>query len=240
MITLDERTGSAELLRYFPADTVKLGRLSYGDASFLGKGQGDVPLLVGIERKTIGDLLNSMESGRLQGHQIPGLVASYNVVYLIVEGVCRNVEGEDDVMEQMSCGKWRAMRVTRKAFDSFLNTLEVLAHIIVRQTSNPKNTASLISNLYCWWQKGWDDHKGHLGFAMSLPPTAQLSKPSLLRRVVKELPGIGWERSKAVADYFGSIEAVVAATEKDWMNIDGIGKVLSKQLVKVIKGETNA
>lgn len=233
MITLDERTGSAELLTYFPKDAVKLGRLEFGDASFLGKGEGNTPLLIGIERKTLRDLAGSMESGRLQGHQLPGLVASYNVVYLVVEGISRS--GDRDVVEERAGGQWRSLGLTRKALDSFLNTLEVLAHVIVRQTTSPMNTAILILNLYRWWQKGWDEHKGHLGFALNLPPTLLLKKPSLIRRIAKELPGIGWERSIEIEKHFKTVQEMANADRFQWELIPGIGKGLSVQLSKVLK-----
>ncbi len=233
MIILDERTGSAELLPYFPKDTVKLGRLEYGDASFLGKGPDNLPFLIGAERKTLKDLAKSMETGRLQGHQLPGLLASYNVVYLIVEGICRT--GDDDRIEECSFNQWRSLGITDKALDFFINSLGVLAHVEIRQTTAPRRTAKLIHHIYQWWQKGWEEHKGHLGFALNLPPTLQLKKPSLLRRIAKELPGIGWERSKAVESYFGSIERMVMAKEEDWKEVKGIGNSLSKQLVNIMK-----
>jgi ERCC4-type nuclease len=197
-------------------------------------GQEDKPVLIGIERKTMRDLAGSMESGRLQGHQLPGLLASYNVVYLIVEGIVRS--NENGTIEEKAGGQWRSLGVNRKSFDSFLNTLEVLAHVIVRQTTWQKTTADLILHLYQWWQKGWDNHKGHLGFALSPPPTLQLHKPSLFRRIAKELPGIGWEKSKAVESYFGSVGAMVLATEDDWANIKGVSARMSTKIIKELKG----
>jgi len=237
MITLDERTGSAELLPYFAKDVIRLGRLEFGDASFLGMGQDNVPFLIGVERKTLNDLVQSMKSGRLQGHQLPGLLASYKVVYLVVEGITKNGENHD-VLEKS--GKfWRSLGVTRKALDSFLNTLEVLAHVIVRQTTSPMNTAILIHNLYLWWQKGWEEHKGHLGFALDLSPTLQLKKPSMLRRIAKELPGIGWERSLLIEKHFKTVQDMANADRFQWELIPGIGRGLSMQLSKVLKEGAN-
>lgn len=233
MITLDERTGSAELLNHFPKDVVKLGRLEFGDASFIGKGPGDRPLLIGVERKAMRDLIKSMETGRLQGHQLPGLLASYNIVYLVVEGITKS--NDSGTLEEWSRGSWKSLNIPYKALDFFLNTFAVLAHVIVCQTTSQRTTSELIYNRYQWWQKGWEEHKGHLGFALDLPPTLQLKKPSLLRRIAKELPGIGWERSLEIEKHFKTVQEMVMADRFQWELIPGIGKGLSAQLSKVLK-----
>ena len=90
MILLDDRTGSGELLPLFrPYDApVELARLDFGDACWLGNGATG-PELVGVERKTIHDLVSSMRSKRLSGYQLPGLLRTYDWVYLLVEGVWR-------------------------------------------------------------------------------------------------------------------------------------------------------
>ena len=71
------------------ADLIKdsiIVRMDYGDAMVTGNGPcGQVD--IGIERKRIGDLVNSITTGRLSGHQLPGLLAQYYKVYIIVEGM---------------------------------------------------------------------------------------------------------------------------------------------------------
>ena len=72
MITVDNRTGSIELLPLFPKNTAKPGYLAFADFAFTGRGYANgLPLLIGVERKTTTDLLSSMTTGRLSGYQIP-------------------------------------------------------------------------------------------------------------------------------------------------------------------------
>jgi excinuclease UvrABC nuclease subunit len=52
--------------------------------------------------------------------------------------------------------------------------------------------------------------------------------------VAAELPGIGWERAGAIALAFPTLRRIVAATEAEWLEVDGIGKKLAKQLVEVM------
>lgn len=233
MIILDDRTGSIELLQYFPPGSAKLGRLQFGDASFVGKGMDDIPVMVGVERKTLPDLVGSMESGRLSGHQLPGLLSSFNTVYLIVEGMARAHQGQVEIKQS---GIWRSLGISELALDSFLNTLEIMAGIVVRQTTTPQRTAYLINHLHHWWDKGWDKHRSHLEF-YEPRPTMSLTKPSLVRRVAKELPGIGWTRSGPVAEFFGTVQNMVTADRFKWMQIDGIGKSIAEGVVRAIRGD---
>jgi len=233
MITLDERTGSVNLLPFFPSGVARLGRLGFGDANFVGKGKDDMPVMVGVERKTISDLIGSLESGRFSGHQLPGLLASYNVIYLIVEGMSRVSR---DQVEVRQGGIWRSLGISELALDNFLNTLEVMAGVIVRQTTTPQRTAYLIYHLYQWWAKGWDKHKSHLMF-YSPRPVMSVTKPGLVRSVAKELPGIGWARSGPVAEHFATVRSLVLADPQEWEQIGGIGKGLAKRVVGAINGD---
>jgi DNA integrity scanning protein DisA with diadenylate cyclase activity len=61
------------------------------------------------------------------------------------------------------------------------------------------------------------------------PPSALLrpGKPSLLRRIAIELPNIGYERV-AIVEKFGTVRRMFEATEEEWRNLEGIGKVTAK------------
>jgi ERCC4-type nuclease len=89
VITIDRRTGSGELLPLFPKGVAELGCLEYGDFAWIGKGPEGLPLAIGVERKQIHDLVNSMASGRLQAHQLPGMINTYKISYLVIEGIWR-------------------------------------------------------------------------------------------------------------------------------------------------------
>ena len=75
MIWVDSRIGSKDLA----APLTRLGlpaeltTLPFGDIAFEGQGDDRGPLTVGIEFKVLTDLVQSLRSGRLVGHQVPGL-----------------------------------------------------------------------------------------------------------------------------------------------------------------------
>lgn len=238
MIFIDDREGSKEL-----ADLVTDGiltRLEFGDAFFTGCGpDGDVD--IGVERKTVGDLINSISTGRLSGHQIPGLIKTYYKVYLIVEGVNRAHPANGE-LEILKGSKWRNLDRGGRVFSyhamwGYLNTLEIMTGVIVRSTDSIKATATMIESMYRWWQKAWKSHKGHLQMHKEGPPTAlmRVGKPSLIRRIAAELPHIGWQRSLDVEKKFGSVEEMVMAGEEDWTSIEGIGKATAKQVMEALR-----
>ena len=84
MILIDSRTGSGELAPYISSPKL-VCHLDFADFSFSGNGpEGGVG--IGVERKGVMDLLQSMTSGRLVGHQLIGLQKEYDWTYLLVVG----------------------------------------------------------------------------------------------------------------------------------------------------------
>ena len=238
MIYLDNRIGSKELFPLLPKNSAQLTRLEFGDASFLGRGVDETPISIGIERKRLNDFLTSMATGRLSGHQIPGLKSSYDIVYLVLEGLWRP-DPQSGILEKPSARGWVTARLGGRTFMakeiwSYLNTLQILAGVHVWCSGTARSTAQWLVNLYHWWNsKPIDAHTSHLKPHVGC---AQLStkRPELVQRVAAELGGIGFGRSKAVAKRFGSLMELVLAAEEDWMGIEGIGKILAKRIIKEI------
>src|SRR5262245_5878451 len=90
MIRVDSRSGSGELSPYFEPYglVVEKTHLDYGDFDFEGSGPKGKCGVV-FERKRIEDLVDSMQTGRLSGHQLPGICENYDYGYLIIEGIWR-------------------------------------------------------------------------------------------------------------------------------------------------------
>jgi len=238
MIYIDNRIGSKDLLSLMPKNSAELTHLEYGDAAFMGRGPGDIPIPVGIERKRLNDMLTSMTTGRLSGHQIPGLVMCYDVVYLVVEGLWR-ANPQSGLLEKPGRKGWSPVRLGARQFMakelwSYLNTLQILAGVYVWRTGTARATAQWVTNLYHWWtSKPLDAHKSHMAKHV---PFAKLtrSKQPFVQRAAEQLASVGTVRAKAVADHFGSVLAMALAIESDWTAIDGIGKTLAKRIMEEI------
>jgi len=66
-----------------------------------------------------------------------------------------------------------------------------------------------------------------------------LRKPSLMRKVAAELPGIGWEKSKGIVAKFGSVANMTNASVADWEKVPGIGKSLAQSSVAALHSKYN-
>ena len=241
MITIDSRVGSKELVDHFAKGVSVLGHLEYADAAFTGV-KGSSVVSVGVERKALSDLLSSMQTGRLAGVQLNGLLACYDVVYLVVEGIYK-VDHSGRILIPRG-GSWQPFHLGRRQFtsrelDGFLNSLAIEAGFLVRETHTLHQTAMLIYNLYRWWQK--PSHHSLLAMHKHRFPDdgaggVILQPPSLARRIAAELPGIGWKRSLDVAKHFASVKAMVEADVGEWITIPGVGKKTAKKVVDDIRG----
>jgi ERCC4-type nuclease len=240
MLMVDGRVGSVEL--YLPLKRMLPGKvekfsLPAGDFTFDGNGPGDTIAAIGIERKRVSDLMNSIRSGRLSGEQLVAMSQVYQFVYLVVEGLYRPSE---DGFLQVFQGKrgWTDLVLGKQRFlyaelDGYLTTLELNAAVMVRRTASAHETCIQIVDLYRWWQKDWDRHHAHE--AIKHQEGVTQNRASLIRRVAAELPSVGWVRSGAVEKSFGSVKDMINAGEREWMGIEGIGKGIAKKVVGEIR-----
>lgn len=245
MIQIDSRVGSKELINLFPKGKAHLTHLTFGDFSFVGNGPGGMPLNIGIERKTIREVAGELSAGRLVGHQIPGLLATYQVVYLVVEGRWRG-DPRNGILQTRGYNKrggayWAdvengATRFVASAIRKYLVTLETMAGLHLRFTEDKKGTAEEVEALHSWWVgKEWDEHRAHM--AIQYPPVdiIMFRKPTVMEFMAACLPGIGWKRSKAVAAHFPSITDMLMASEKEWGQVEGIGKGIAHKITEVLQ-----
>ncbi len=239
MLLLDDRIGSKELDNVINVPHA-LVHLDYADACFAGNGPNNVSWNIGIERKTITDLLNSITTGRLVGHQLQGLLDQFDVIYLVVEGAWR-IGPKTGLIEIYRGKRWKAVgwnsqRFMGTAITSFLNSLAVMCNVHVWISQNKTQTGRWLSGIYKWWQKPWEAHKSLKHFHNVPAPVTKLCKPSRLQCVVKEFDGIGWEKAEDISKHFGTIIDFALTDEEELLKIQGIGKKLASKIVKDIRG----
>lgn len=256
MILVDRRTGSKEfapLLRK-QGVPVKVLELEAADFAFDGYGPGDQIITIGIERKTITDLIDSFKTGRLAKRQLPLMCDLYEHRYLLIEGVWRP-NPYSGVLEYQSAGKWRrlAFGTNRKGFAygvlaRYLTSMCRQADLYTVKTGGKMHTVYEILALYNWYQELWSDHTTvKSGYVKSDPPRARTGqdgrevitygKAPLVQRIAKEFASIGWELAGRAADVFTSVREMVNATKKDWQRIDGIGAKKAESIINEIEEE---
>jgi ERCC4-type nuclease len=241
VILVDDRKGSGEvapILRGLGVP-VKVVRMDSADFAFEGQGPKGA-CLVGVERKKVSELIQSIQSGRFEGEQLPKMVTTYEHSWLIVEGVFRP-NPQSGVLEEGVRGGWREIIQGRTGFafcqlDNFLTSMQARVHLMVKYANTVEDTAHIVKGMWQWYRKPWQQHKSGLVIYTPPPPAALWLKPSLVRRVATQLEGIGWEKSAAVAAKFSSVLDMIVATEAEWQTIPGIGKGLAARAVRQLLG----
>jgi len=233
---LDSRVGSVELTRHLKV-AHEVTQLKFGDIAFTGWGPEGEVWSIGIERKALRDLANSIQSGRLSGHQLIGLLDWYHVVYVVVEGTYRV---RNNVIEIPEGRHWRPLQGKLNPGHTFgyveianyLNTLAVITGVKIWFTESLEATATWVRHTYFWWQKRFEEHKAHLNFVIGpqMPRRMRLTRPTIEQCMFKELPGVGWEKASELVKAFPTIEELMAAGPKDLIKVPGIGKVLANSI----------
>ena len=241
-VLIDDRAGSKELVLHPPLNkTGELCRLEAGDAMIVGNGP-DGPLLIGVEVKSIFDLISSINTGRLQGTQIPGMLRDYDVSWLLHYGryrVCP-VTGALQILRKNN--SWVSHKIGERAvpygyLEKWLLTANALG-IHIKRVITEAEAAAWIGCLDRWWSKPWEKHRGMHSFDNSgdlglLPTMDPATK--LRAKVAAQLPGVGFKRAIDVAKHFGSVSAMIGASIKDWEEIPGVGRVIARAAWEAVR-----
>jgi len=219
----------------------------FTDACFSGVGAGGAPLLVAVERKKVPDVAACINDGRLLQQMRRVKDNNADVFVLIVEGDYRCGHGATNdgllITPHRPTGGLR-FRFTPiqppmlySRFEQYLFELDWLVGAVVRRSNDVGQTADIIRALYINFQTEPSHHQSlHTFYQEPLSPVL-LQKPSLVRRVAKELDGIGWGKSKTVDEHFSSVKAMCEADAGEWSKLPGIGKKTAKAVVEALRGE---
>lgn len=204
--------------------------------------------LVCVERKKTGDLCSCILDGRFLFQMQNCKEAGGDYLCLVLEGRYRR-NPEDGLLEvpvwgfnprtQKRAEVWEPVKPTMmfSRFSQYLLELQRDAGILAFHTENVRGTADVILALYQNFQTSPDQHQSLNQIFKPSTPSVQLVRPSLLRRVASELPGVGWQRSGVVSEHFASVKAMVDADWKEWASLEGIGKKTAQRVVKSLGGE---
>jgi len=256
VLMIDPRAGSKTLIapltrRKLPVESCKL---DYGDVAFMG----NLPkrkVMVGIEYKTITDLLACLQTKRYVGHQLPGMLENYGRVYLLIEGDFRPSPPQRDsaggILQVryhgfggwVSWGAGRGRRWQRpmmfRDLMSFLASMEE-AGVRVWQTPNKDATVEYIVSRYTWWSKKWEKHNSLKAIydgdrIYERDEVLQVRRAGFSRTVAAQLPGIGWKKSSRVIAAMPTMYHMATAAREEWEHVRGIGKTLSKRIYWAIR-----
>jgi DNA excision repair protein ERCC-4 len=179
--------------------TAEIGHLAVGDYLI------DDTLLV--ERKTYGDLVQSIIDGRLF-HQAHRLSVSGHPVLMILEG------NETDL--------WQS-KMAWESIQGALLTVTLFFHIPVLHTHSPKQTAQTF--LYAARQ-----HRSAASDVLARHGRRPKRKAALQSHILQGLPGIGPKRARELLAHFHTVEAVMKASPERLSEIHGIGPKVARRI----------
>jgi len=242
MILVDRRVGSKELLTPLQASgyDAEITELEYADIAFVGRGPNGSSLDIGVELKNLNDLVQSLRSGRLAGHQLPGLRATYEHAWLVVEGQWRTNDAGMVITYQGKQRGWVPLhgKMTASELEKQVLTLELCGGLHVRYTNSRRDSVRFMGTLYRWFTDvAADQHTSHL--ALHQQPT--LVPISDFRQTVCRFPGVGLKASLAVEVTFeSSLRDAVNADMHAWANIvvgeRRLGEKTAQRIVNFCEG----
>jgi len=245
MIYIDPATGSKELFPLFPCGRAVLTNLN-ADFGFFGNGESG-KILIGIERKSIitGDFFNSFTSGRLIGQQLPKMKDTFQVVYLLIEGRYRNIDGTLEVYIKR---RWQRIPLKNSfwRYDQFLGILESLRNftgIRLLFSENEFDSVNQILSMEKFWSKPFNDHQAYKAIYTGQKGLANFTTPFGMQLLCL-FPGIKFKTAKLIYDKFcpnGKAENLLAELlnfkEFRWRSIKGIGAQKVSKIKEFIKKE---
>lgn len=200
--------------------------LLFGDYQFLGGVPGGYGM-IGVERKTISDLISSIKDGRLAGRQIPGLAQTCQVYFLLVEGIWK--ENHRGYVSMLQGKNWIDFQMKANSLRGFLISASCLMGARIIRTQSRLDTSKTLDSLFNWFQKDWEDHRSAQVLAATPEgPAADLGVGlSLVGRMVSQIPGIGYEKALKVSQEFKTPKEMMDAKVTDWQGVPGIGRKLA-------------
>jgi hypothetical protein len=253
-ILIANDAGSKQLATIPPLDSISIllppGDLEAGDVCFTGRSHsGDV--LIGIEVKSISDLIDSISSGRLAATQIPKMHSTYDVSWLVYYGDYRYEPRTGSLQvrrrasspwENYSNGNGYGNRkpLSWSSLEAFLTSPGFTSfNIHVKHCLTIEDVAYWIACVHAVWQKDPSAHKSFRCFdtTRSMPsrPPGDLDRVThQIAWTASTLPSIRYERGVAAARHFMSLRAMFCADARAWCAVPGIGPTIADGAVRAI------
>jgi Fanconi anemia group M protein len=169
-----------------------------------------------VERKTVSDFLDTLTGGdRSMFEQVGDAARSYGRPVVIIEG--GDLYGQRNIHE--------------KAINGALASLSVDFGASVLRTGSESETADLLETIASREQDDGDREVSVHGEKQSKTLGEQQEY------VVTSVAEVGPVTARNLLEHFGSVEAVMTATDEQLQSVDGIGEVTAERIRAVVGSE---
>ena len=180
---------------------------------------------IGVQRKTVADLIASVPDGRL-GQQVTQMAATCLLSFVCLEGKPTwTNEGELH-------GQGYGMRVTKQGWNSVLLTVRSKGVQVVEVA----NLAGTIA--FCLELEAWAKKPGHSGLTgRSGPPKdawGRRGSREWERHLLQGFQGVGAEIADRIIDHFDGVPLEWSVGVDGLMGVPGVGKKRAKDLIDAL------
>lgn len=162
-----------------------------------------------IERKSIADFVSSLKDARLFD-EIIKLKDSFEIPILLIEGSFSDISG-----------------INQNAFFGALSAIILKFNISVLSSANSVQSADMIFALA---------KKEQIDEGKSVPvkvPKLPESDRAKIELILCSFPKLNITKAKELLNKFGTLQNIFNASEKDLMEIPGIGKITAQEIVRI-------
>lgn len=212
-IRVSKAKGSQEFVRML----VRLGgakcllrtisKMPFGDFWFWGNGPNG-RVKVGIERKTLSEIVGEISNTRFMGHQLPGFIKAYDYRFVIIEGDLY-IDRKSGLLNPKSLRHLPRSSHLYHTVQKYLTTLMLKGGVRLIHTKNKTHTAMCVCALADWFDEPWKKHKSVYQVEEDKPDSAILDDRTLKRQVANQLTGLRWVRSLKADKHFPSIVSMI-------------------------------
>jgi len=169
-------------------------------------------VLVGIERKTLSDFLNSIIDKRIIS-QLITLKENFDIPLLLIEG-------DENI--------YRIRNFHPNSIRGMLSAIAIDLQIPVIYTKNEKDTASYIETI----ARRLEGKRKNISLLKKRKP---VTLKEMQEYLVESLPGIGPTIAKNMLKKFKTIKNIVNAEEKELLEVEKLGKKKVEEIKKVLE-----
>ncbi len=205
-IFADVRERDPEILRILSEKArIEIKRLEVGDFILSDR--------VGVERKIIPDFVESIIDKRLL-EQASNLSRNFKIPIMIIEGN-ENIYSLRDI--------------NPNAIRGALVSLAIDFGISIIPSRDKEDTANI---LYMIAKREQIDEKREIALRGERKP---FSMEERQRYVIESFPNVSAVLAKRLLEHFGSVRGITNATEKELVEVEGIGEIKAKEIVKIAR-----
>ncbi len=204
VVYVDSREGNSTVIRALDTIGVKVKIQTMAVADY------QVSEEVAIERKTAKDFVDSIVDKRLF-KQARSMMEEFKKPIMILEG--------DDFYSGF---------INPNAIRGSIASMALDFGISIIPTRNPEDTAAMIKRIAIREQRG---EKRNIQVRTERKPDNLWEQQQF---IIESLPGIGPVHAKSLLEHFGSVKAIMEASENQLQEVDGIGKITAINIRKVI------